>query len=323
MRLGILAAVVAAGCAGPLTVQGEVLQPAQVPIRAFPRILVTAPDDAESRDLARAVAQHLALGRSEVDQLDPQVIAAMRDEGRIDRTTGVVELRTVLTRRDQPQWSRGDGLDCGPLGCVDPSRTAVRDVPVLSGRVIVTVSEGASGRTLQRVEIDEEETSTDVLGMRLRVLERLAQRTLALLDQRVELVPVHLYPLAHGEVRRALAAVQAGRWREGRERLEALVRSDAFHGLPTEHRALVLFDLGQARRFDASLDGEERFAGALRALQAAVRLVPHPLYAQAIAQLEQHRRSRAMVREQQEAMAHNFALSQPARTPEPPARYRD
>lgn len=306
-----------------MTVQGEVLQPAQVPVRAFPHILVTAPADAESQELARAVARHLALGRSEVEQLAPEAIEAARDDGRIERTTVVVELQSTLSRVDQPAWAQSDGLDCGPVGCMDPGHSGMRDVPVLTGNVLVIVWEGASGRALQRVEIAEEESGGDLMGMRLRVLERLVQRTLALLDQRIELVPVHLYPVAHAEVQRALDAVRAGRWGEGRRHLEALVRSPGFRALPADQRALVLYDLGQTRRFDATVPAEQRFAGAMRALRAAVRLVPHPLYAQAIADLERHRRSREMVREQQEAMAHNFALSRPPDTPEPPARYRD
>ncbi len=318
-----LAALASAGCVGAMTVQGEVLQPAQVPVRAFPRILVTAPADAESQELARAVARHLSLGRSEVEQLAPEAIAALRGEGRIERTTVIVELRSTLSRLDQPGWAQNEGLDCGPVGCVDPGHAGMRDVPALTGNVHVIVSEGASGRSLQRVEITEEESGGDLMGMRLRVLERLAQRTLALLDHRIELVPVHLYPVAHAEVQRALDAVREGRWGEGRRRLEVLVRSRAFRALPADQRALVLYDLGQTRRFDATLPADQRFQSAMRALRAAVRLVPHPLYAQAIADLERHRRSREMVREQQEAMAHNFALSRPADTPEPPARYRD
>lgn len=318
-----LSAVIVAGCGGAVTVQGEVVQPAQVPVRAFPRILVTAPNDPESQDLALAVARHLALGRSTVDQLEPGAIRELREAGRIERTTAVVELRTTLVRRDQPGWSRSDGLDCGPVGCVEATRTTVRDVPVLQGQVYVKVADGPSGRSLQEVAISEEESGGDVLGMRLRVLERLAQRTLAMLDQRIERVPVHLYPVAHAGVQRALDAVREGRWSEGRRRLEELVRSEAFRELPADQRALVLYDLGQTRRFDAGLPADVRFPSAMRALTAAVRLVPHPLYAQAIADLEQHRRSREMVREQQEAMAHNFALSRPTDTPEPPERYRD
>jgi len=207
---------------------------------------------------------------------------------------------------------------------MDGRRTSVEDVPVLRARVVVTVQDGPSGRALQRVELREEESGTDVLAMRPRVIERIAARTLALVDQRVEQVPVHLYPVDLPPVRRALAALREGRWPDGRRMLAALVESEAFQALSREQRALVLYDLGQACRFDASLPPEQRFRQAGRALRAAVRLVPSPLYAQAIAELEQHRQSRAMVREQQEAMAHNFGLEVETADSSPPIppRYR-
>ena len=321
-----LAALAAAlgGCGGALTVRGEIVKPAEVPVRAFPRILVTSTDDAESREIALSVARHLAEGRSSVDRLDRGAIAMLRAAGQIERTTAVIELSTTLTQHARPAWRQNEQIDCGPAGCMDGRRTGVEDVPVLRARVVVTVQDGPSGRALQRVELREEESGADVLAMRLRVIERVAARTLALVDQRIEQVPVHLYPVDLPGVRRALAALREGRWPEGRRMLAALVESDAFEALPPSVRALVLYDLGQACRFDVSLPPEQRFREAGRALRAAVRLVPSPLYAQAIAELEQHRQSRAMVREQQEAMAHNFGLDVESAGDAPPIppRYR-
>lgn len=322
--VGAFVAMTLAGCGSGMTVRGEVIQPAQVPVRAFPRILVTSAEDPESREIALAIARHLAVGRSTVDRLDRSAIAELRARGQIDRTTVVLELRTTLTRHERPGWATSDPLNCGVAGCVD-SRRSVEDVPVVRAHVSILVAEGPSGRPLQRVELSEQESGSDVLAMRLRVLERLATRARALVDQQVESVPVTLYPLDMPEVRAALEAVREGRWAEGRQRLERFVESKRFQTLPRDQRALVLYDLGQARRFDSTLPAERRFRDAARALRAAVRLVPQPRYAQAIADLERHRQSRAMVREQQEAMAHNFALgSEAARSsPAPPSGYRD
>lgn len=307
-----------------MTVRGEIVKPAEVPVRAFPRILVTSTDDAESREIALTVARHLARGRSAVDRLDRGAIALLRAGGQIERATAVIELSTTLTQHARPAWRQNEQVDCGPLGCMDGRRTSVEDVPVLRALVVVTVQDGPSGRALQRVELREEESGTDVLAMRMRVIERIAARTLALVDQRIEHVPVHLYPVDLPDVRQAIAALREGRWPEGRRMLAALVQSDAFDALSPEQRALVLYDLGQACRFDATLPPERRFRAAGRALRAAVRLVPSPLYAQAIAELEQHRQSRAMVREQQEAMAHNFGLEVESAGDSPPLppRYR-
>ncbi len=321
-----LSATLVAGCGGAMAVQGEVVQPAQVPVRAFPRILVTAEDDPESRGLATAVAQHLARGRSAVQQLAPDAVRDMRANGRIERTTVIVHLQTIMSSHTRADWSpRNRGMSCGALGCFDPRGSSIRHVPVIHAELLVRVLDGPSGNTLQEVELAEEEVGDDELAMRMRVLERLAERTRGLLDQHVQRVVVPLYPLDHPAVRRALAALREGSWSAARRHLEELAHSRAFHGLPREHRALVLYDLGEARRFDTTMPSDERFDGASRALRAAVRLVPIPLYARALADLENHRRSRHMVREQQEAMAHNFAISSGAgdRTPEPPAQYRN
>jgi len=103
------------------------------------------------------------------------------------------------------------------------------------------------------------------------------------------------------------------------------VESSEFDELPREHRAVVLYDLGQVRRFDRSLPPEQRFERAAEALRAAVRLAPEPRYALALGDLQAHRRSRAMVREQHAAMAHNFRIGsgRGPDVPEPPDHYDD
>lgn len=180
----------------------------------------------------------------------------------------------------------------------------------MRGGLHLRVMEGATGRVLQDLRLDEEETGLDPLAMRLRVLAQLRQRATELVDQRSTVVLVELYPIDQVEVREALDAAQAGRWGEARRGLEAFVRSNAFRALPSDQQAHVLYDLGQARRFDARERTASRFLRAERALRAAVRLLPRPQFARAIADLEEDRRSRAMVRVQREAMVHNFALAQ-------------
>jgi hypothetical protein len=320
--LGI-AALVLAGCSGALTVHGEVVQPARMPVRAFPHILVTADDTDEARTVADAVARHLSGGRSRVQRLAPREVRALRAATRLPRASVVVRIGVELARHDRPQWARRRELDCGPLGCLESRRAYVRDTPVVVGHLVVTVVDGPSGRALQREELSEEESGVDVLGMRLRVLERLSERTRELVDQRAEAVAVELHPVDHPEVRAALEAIRGGDWSAGRRRLERLIASDAFSALPRRDRALVLYDLGQCRRFDSSLPAERRFDAAAEALRAAVNLVPEPRFAVALGELRAHRRSRDLVLEQHAAMAHNFRLArgEDADVPEPPSHY--
>ncbi len=302
--------------------RGSIAQPARVPVRAFPRIVITASDDPESRELADKVARHLSSGRSGVDRVRRERIERLRERGELEIASVVVEVRATLSRRDRAEWGRREVLDCLPLGCFETSRASIRDVAVLHGELVVAVADGPSGRALQRVEISEEEEGDDVLGMRLRVLDRLGRQALELVDQRTEEVPIQLFPIAHPDVQRAVIAVGNGRWEEGRVLLQLFVRSRAWQELPAEHRALVLYDLGQTLRFDRSLDADRRFDAAERVLRAAVRLTPSPLYARALDDLEHQRRMRALVREQHEATAHNFAL-QGGDVPPPPLTYTD
>jgi hypothetical protein len=316
--------LVASGCGSALTVRGEVTRPARVPVRAFARIVVVSADNPESVDLAHAVARHLASGRSNVERADDERVRSMREQGLLEVASVVVELRTTLIRRNHSEWGQHDELDCGPGGCFESRRNTIHDVPVLDGHVLVTVTDGPSGRELQQVELTDEETGEDLIGIRLRVLDRLSERALALFDQRTMEVPVALFPIGHPSVQRAIARVGQGRWSEGRLLLERLVASGEFDSLAAGQRALVLYDLGQTKRFDASIPASRRFAEAERALQAAVRLSPQPFFARALDDLDEHRRSRAMVHEQDEARAYNFALfrAQQSGTP-PPNLYSD
>ena len=147
-----------------------------------------------------------------------------------------------------------------------------------------------------------------------------------ILDQRTERVPIDLYPFDDDAVREALEAIRAGRWEQGRRRLERFVESPIFESLSEQDRAVIWYDLGQARRFDPSLPADRRFILAAEALREAIHLRPEPRYAGALGELDAHRRDRAMVREQEEAMAHNFAIvtGGPARhVPDPPSSYRN
>ena len=107
--------------------------------------------------------------------------------------------------------------------------------------------------------------------------------------------------------------------------LERFVGSTSFEALRSEERALVLYDLGQICRFDRSLPADERFRRSAGALRRAVRLDPEIRYANALAELEAHRQSRALVHEKDDAMAHNFRIAKDptgASVPDPPATYR-
>ncbi len=318
-----LLACLAGGCTPAVTVRGAVLQPARVPIRAFPTILVVTNADPDTETLADAVARHLEGGDSTVRRLREVELDDLRDAGQVARATAVVRLRVTVTTREQARWDRRSELSCGPGGCIQRARSVVAGVPIVVGDVALDVIDGPSGRVLQRERLLAEESGPDDVAARLRVAERLVERVGELVDQRTEQVAVQLLPLEEPAVREALQTIAEGRWGAGRRQLERFVAGPAFASLPPRDQARALYDLGQARRFDRSLPAETRFDRAAEALRRAVRLTPEPRFAEALAQLDDHRRSRAMVAEQRAATAHNFALAAREReAPTPPPSYR-
>lgn len=310
-------------CGGGLTAAGSVVRPAAMPLRAFPHILIVSDTSDAATHVAGRLAAHLEGSRSRVQTGHPDEVAGLRSRGVLSPGTVVVAIEAELVEDERVSWGRRDPLDCGPLGCPDAQRPVVQTSQVVIGRVRLTVTDGPSGRPLQREDLHEEEAGADVLGMRLRVLERLGERTTAMVDQRTEPVVVELLAVDAPAVRRALALVDRGDWARGADVLEAFVESPAMAALTPDDRARVLYDLGQARRFDSTLPPDERHARAGELLRAAIRLAPEARYAAALAELEADRRSRALVRAQAEAQTHNFRLADGgAPVPEPPASYR-
>ncbi|MGF1467019.1 MAG: hypothetical protein ACFCGT_12880 [Sandaracinaceae bacterium] len=325
--LGVLlaAAGLAGGCGGAIAAQGEVLQPAEVPVRTFPRILIVASEDPEDQRVAQQLEAHLEGGPSSVRVVTPSELRALRQQHVVPPGTAALRVVTTLEESSRPTWAQRDVLQCGAFGCFGTRRAYVAEVPVVKARLILSVSDGRTAANLQRVELEESESGHDVLAMRLRVLATLGTRAARLLDQRAERVTVHLLPVEAEEVRLALRDLSRGRWSAGRQRLEAFVGSPSYRALPPPERARVLYDLALARRFDAALPEVVRFQDAAEALHAAMRLSPETPFAEALRDLESHRRSRDLVRAQEAARSHNFALRgdrEPSPIPDPPAAYR-
>ncbi len=321
--LAAYGAACATGCSNVITVRAEVLRPARVPLRVFPRIVVVPSDDAASQRLGQRLIAHLQTGRSIVERASESRSERMLSRGSLPRGTVVVRVRAVLTESERSVVTRRQTIECGPLGCWDEHRDRIEAVVLIEGHVVLTVLDGPSGRSLQRQVVSAEEVGRDVLGMRLRVFERLVTSTAELVDQRTELVDIELLPVESRAVHAALDAIQSGAWARGRSLLELVVRSSAFTSWTAEQRALVHYDLGQAHRFDPSVPPDVRFERASESLGAAVRLDPQRRFAEALEALETQRRSQNLVIEQRDAASHNFRIaSEDDGIPPPPASYR-
>ena len=317
------------GCAVGPVAEAEVAYPAVVPVRTYPRVYVARGLRGEEAELGARLAQHLDGGDVGAELVDRQRLERERLGPGLPVASVIVLLALEARRETLTRWTTRPETICGPTGCFTRQRTVTLDVPAFRARLEVTVLDGPSTRTLQRVAFEVTEEGRAPASMRSRALSRLERRLLTMVDARVERVSIQLYDVPDDAFRAGLRALAAGRWREGRVALERAMRRDAVNGLSRRTRARAHYDLAIARRFDPetlAADFERHFRVAEEPLKEALRLDPRPRYAEALEALRDHRDQLAIVRAQREAAAHNFALDEqtPASpgVPPPPPSYR-
>lgn len=313
------------GCGATTSVQGTMVHPAQVPVRSFPRIWIAGGHLDHELELLDALGSHLRGGRSEVHRVELDDLEPMRVRARIPPATVVLILEVRMEEGTRPEWTTRPETVCGPMGCYTSNRSVVYELPVLDATATLTVYDGPTARIQQRARTRSRQEGRNYDTMRRRAVRELKERVLAMVDQRRETVRVDLLEVDVPAVQRAIAAVDGGDWAEGRRLLDAAWDTPAVQSLDPEDKARVLYDIGQARRFDPTTqdDLEAHFAAAERAFRAALRHDRRELYAEALNALERHRRQVAVVRAQQEAAEHNYRMaSPPGEGPQPPPSYR-
>lgn len=302
----------ASGCGTTREVRGEVVYPASVPVRAFPRIWVASGRLEHELKLRRVVARHLEQGpdRREVRRIDLGELEPMREAGEIPRATVVMLLELELEERTRSEWTTRPETVCGPLGCYTRHRSYMYDVPSVKGTLTITVYDGPTASMLQRVDVEAQKEGGSYQRLRRRVVDELGGRVTRMVDERTVDVRVHLLEVEAKSVRRAIRVIEQGDWHEGREMLERAIEAEEVRELPARRRARVYYDLGIARRFDPETmdDVREHFRAAERALRRALRLHPAQRYAKALGELRRHREHVKTVRKQREAMKHNYRV---------------
>jgi len=315
-----------AGCGGATTVSGTVVHPAEVPVRSFPRVWIAGGHLDHELELLDSLAAHLRGGRAEVRRVELDDLEPMRVAGRIPPATVVLILDVRMEEATRPEWTTRPETVCGPMGCYTSNRSVVYEVPVLKARATLTVYEGPSARIQQRARAESLHEGRDYDVMRRRAVRDLKEKILAMVDQRREEVHVDLLEVDVPEVERAIGVIDQGNWSEGRRILDASWDTPTVQALDDEDKARVLYDIGQARRFDPSTlgDHDAHFAAAERAFRAALRHDrDEEIYAEALEALERHRRQVAVVRAQEEAAEHNYRMATPPRgVPPPPPSYQ-
>jgi hypothetical protein len=322
--LALALALASTGCASYRTARGEIAHPAAIPLRSFPRIWLARGHLPEETAFVEGLAAHLAtLGDAAVRIVDIDELEPARVAGNIPPATVVVLSAIDFREGTETRWTSRPQTTCGAIGCYTTRRSYAYDVPTLRAQLSLTVYDGPTAHVEQRVHLPAREEGREYATMRRRAVTALLDKTKTLVEQRHEIVDVHLYEVDVESVRDAISVLEAGDWTRGRAMLERAVKTQEVRALPREERARAIFDLGQARRFDPSTQGDlgRHFAAAERALAFALRLHPTSTYERALLDLRAHRHSVELARAQEEAAEHNYRVGEGI--PEPPPAYGD
>ncbi len=328
-RFGSLLGLLALGaCARGPVVSASYEVPATVPLRSFPRVVVTSGHDSLEITMAQELVGHLH-SDIEVRRMDRDTLEQLRRAGQIPSATLVVMIELHTEEGIDVQTTSRQETVCGPNGCYRRTRYDNYDVPTLKATTTLTVYEGPTARVLQRATLEAKERGREYDAMRARILQHFLTDLKRLVDSRAERVQVRLLPVDLPGVDQALELIELGKWREGRLGLERAARSAPADALERGQRARLYYDLGIARRFDpvsAERDTDAHFDAAEAALRQAIELDPRPRYADALAQLREHRRATAEIARQREATERNFALERQrdptsSEVPPPPPGY--
>lgn len=314
----VLGALAVSACAQHVVVRAPVLYPARVPVRAFPRLLVSGAVLPEG-DLVERLTQHLRVeGVRAVDKVEVSELEPRRESGSISPLTLVLLVEPTLYSDVREDWDMVPIQMCDFYwGCFTEFRAIHVTTPALVGEVTLTVYEGPTARPLQSERFEVVSFAEDTPAARARVLDELGRELERAVDvlkstRRVELLPVKDME----EVDRALAAIETGDWEAGRRLLEQAART--LGGKSSSTQARVWYNLGVARWY-GSQTGEltqGAYEAARRALTLAASLEPR--YQGAVQALEQARERQAILEAQRRATAHNFELAQQARPPPVP-----
>jgi hypothetical protein len=319
MTLLTLLGTLCAGCGHTLQVRARVIEPAGIPVRAFPYVWLEQGQLPAERELARGLASHLGQTPGiDVRLVDGDQLAAARAGGTLRPATVVISLRLQTRERTRVQWTTRPETVCDALGCFSVNRSYNYDIPILDGELVVSVTDAQTSQELQHAVLKASEEGRNYDEMLPRLLLALAKRLQQVTEQRVVAVGVTLLEVDLASVTAALRSAEAGDWLAARERLESAHASGELESLDREMRARALYDLAQVRRFGAR-EGEPvlvAMQSARAALEQALSLDPDALYSEALAVLDADVRRRRMVDDQRAAADQNFAIERSATTNE-------
>ncbi len=306
----LLLSLLLAGCVERVVVRAPVLYPAELPVRAFPSLIIAGGDLPEG-DLGESLRAHLSEDRMhDVRRVAVKELEPLRKAGTITPFTLVVLLEAGFSMDNAEDYQVRPVQVCDVFyGCYTDFQGMYGSAPRVIAEVDVTVYEGPTARKLQQSTLDAWRYGNDSAQMRRVLMSELASKLNRAVDvlkseTQAELEPVSELPI----VGLALARLKAGQWAEGRDLLEQAARQLGGQSRKVQKR--VWYDLALARQFAPGPQGldAQAFGGVERAFQLAIKLDGTKRYLRAYQRAKQMRERAQILEDQRRAARQNYAL---------------
>lgn len=310
------------GCGGPLVTEAVVVEPAALPLRAYPQVLVVpgplSADTRVARSLARMLQQR---GHTRVRIIDAGALRERTRRRALPVSTVIVELMVSTDERLHLVLDPYPRTTCDSLGCYQSPAGGGQDLPMVRATLHVTVREGRSMRVVQRMRLRVQEISGDYDALQQHAVLGLIARLRGAVEQLPRLVELRL---ASGAIAvdvpghaAALRAVADGDFGRARGRFARVVARARGLSLSPPDRAALLCDYGQVLLADGAGADPAAARKALSMMARARALQPEvERYAEAERFARQAVDEAERVRSQRVAASRNFRLLAEAQTPE-------
>ncbi|MCA9601709.1 MAG: hypothetical protein KC417_06785 [Myxococcales bacterium] len=238
------ALLVASGCGSLPSIDGTVVVPARIPVRAYPFIYVASSLSEPEESVARSLARRLGEAKkSTVEWISRDAVAErMRTAGFPDAST-LLLIEIEVDRGFRPEFVTTPSGMCGPgSACVGGyGRRTVVSVPYLRARVTVTETDAVTGADGTVVHFEAQAEAEEALSLNALVASRVYERIAAMVDQEVTEVSVDLAEMPGVDASRAVDALGRGDVAAAARAFEDVAAAGAtFEGRPAASRAAVL-----------------------------------------------------------------------------------
>lgn len=293
-------------CAQTITLSGSSLEPATVPLRAFPQVFVLQGELDSERALAKALAQHLSeQGHTVTEVLDEAGLRARLRAGGGGRAMAIAEL--VLQSREVYHYGYDSSRKtlCDSLGCFAAPGSLRREMPSLSATLIISVRVGRSMELRQQATVKTVAFADTLSELRKLATHQLAERLGQLFD--IQRLWSHVEFYDETEAAEALDAAEDGEWRKA---TQLHLKAAQVAGLSQETRARLLYNAGLCAAFiDEGVDLEVLLRAQEHMEQALMRVPGDARFRRGLRFVRSRLRVARALHAQRAAAHHNFTVA--------------